>query len=114
MGMPVSIEWVVVAAVLAFVLARGIRIAAENQRYAVFRSGKYVGLKGPGLLLKLPVPVSHWERLSVGMPGEMLTPGIGQFNGVQVPVQVLAGVFPGAPIRIAGFTGNAVSAMLDR
>lgn len=114
MNLPLSIEWIAVGALLVLLLVSSIRVAADGQRYAVFRLGKYVGLKGLGILVKLPGTGAQWERLSVGMRGELVTKGIGQFRGVQIPVQIEADMLsPAAAIRIVGFSGDTVSAIPD-
>jgi regulator of protease activity HflC (stomatin/prohibitin superfamily) len=41
--------------VIVFVLvARAIRIIRENQRVVVFRLGRFVGVRGPGLIYVVP------------------------------------------------------------
>jgi regulator of protease activity HflC (stomatin/prohibitin superfamily) len=44
-----------VVVVLVFILANAIRIVNEYQRLVVFRLGRCVGTKGPGLVLLIPV-----------------------------------------------------------
>ena len=99
--------------ILLLLLARCLKIAAENQRFAILRLGKYAGLKGPGLLLKFSGSETLWERLTVGDRGELVAPGIGQFKRVQVPVEIDRGVLAGSTIRLIGFTGDSVLTMLD-
>jgi regulator of protease activity HflC (stomatin/prohibitin superfamily) len=45
----------VILAVIAFVLITSVRIVPEYQRLIVFRLGRVMGQKGPGLVLLLPV-----------------------------------------------------------
>ncbi len=33
-----------------------VRVAPEHHRFAAFAGGKYKGLKGPGILVRLPAP----------------------------------------------------------
>ena len=108
-----TIGFIIAIAILFLLLVRCIKIAAEKDRFAVFRLGRYAGLKGPGLLLKLSGSETQWERLTVGTRGELVAPGVGQFKKVQVPVEIDKGVHAGSVIRIIGFTGDSVLAMLD-
>jgi regulator of protease activity HflC (stomatin/prohibitin superfamily) len=39
---------------LVFV-ARGIRVVREDERLVILRLGRYVGIRGPGLVVMLPV-----------------------------------------------------------
>jgi regulator of protease activity HflC (stomatin/prohibitin superfamily) len=45
----------IVAALVVFFLMNAIRILAEYERGVIFRLGRYVGTKGPGLILLIPV-----------------------------------------------------------
>ncbi len=53
-----SEKWItafsLVIGVLVVYLALSIRIANENERFAVFVLGRFAGYKGPGLVLKMP------------------------------------------------------------
>src|SRR3989475_11940479 len=46
---------IIVAIIIVVVLLSGIRIAQEYQRGVVFRLGRYVGLRGPGLYWIIPL-----------------------------------------------------------
>ena len=47
-----GISWIVVIAIV--ILASMIRILREYERAVIFRLGRYVGVKGPGLILLIP------------------------------------------------------------
>ena len=49
----------IAAAVIVFVLLTGLRIAQEYQRGVVFRLGRYVGLRGPGLYWIIPLGIDR-------------------------------------------------------
>jgi regulator of protease activity HflC (stomatin/prohibitin superfamily) len=51
LGLPVGI----VVLFLILVLASAIRVLREYERAVIFRLGRYVGLKGPGLFLLIPI-----------------------------------------------------------
>lgn len=55
MNSPLLMPALVIAALVVFVLINAIRILAEYERGVVFRLGRYVATKGPGLILLIPV-----------------------------------------------------------
>ena len=52
---PSSVVVLVVLILIAFVLIRSVRVAAEWQRAVVLRLGRFAGVRGPGLYLLFPV-----------------------------------------------------------
>ena len=52
---PVASAMVVVLVLAAFILPQAIRILREYERGVVFRLGKLIDAKGPGLILLIPV-----------------------------------------------------------
>jgi regulator of protease activity HflC (stomatin/prohibitin superfamily) len=50
---------------LVFVLLSGIRVAAEYQRGVIFRLGRYVGLRGPGLYWIIPLGIDRAVRIDI-------------------------------------------------
>ena len=72
--------------IVMFMLSASIRVVREDARLSVYRLGRYIGDKGPGLVLLIPVidrgelkklgwPDAHEpSRKSVGAVGETLTP----------------------------------------
>ena len=55
----------IAAGVLVVVLLTGLRIAQEYQRGVVFRLGRYVGLRGPGLYWIIPLGVERAMTIDV-------------------------------------------------
>jgi regulator of protease activity HflC (stomatin/prohibitin superfamily) len=51
--------------VVAVVLITGIRIAAEYERSVVFRLGRYVGIRGPGLYWLIPLGIETQRKLDM-------------------------------------------------
>jgi len=49
------IAWVVVAAVAVVTLVRSIKVVREYQRLVIFRLGRSIGAKGPGIVFLIPV-----------------------------------------------------------
>lgn len=95
-------------AILVFVAVSGIRIAQESERFAVSVLGRFVGLKGPGLLLKWPDTASRWVRLRLAQNGEFVGGGLVQFGEVAVPVRLQSPVDPGDVVQIISFRGNDI------
>lgn len=72
--------------VAMFLLSASIRIVREDARLSVYRLGRYIGDKGPGIVLLIPIidkgqlkklgePDAHGpSRKHVGAVGETLTP----------------------------------------
>jgi len=56
---------VIVAVVVVFILLTGIRVAQEYQRGVVFRLGRYVGLKGPGLYWIIPLGIERAVTIDI-------------------------------------------------
>jgi|SRR5581483_856586 len=55
----------IILAVIAVVLLSGLRIAQEYQRGVVFRLGRYVGLRGPGLYWIIPLGIERAVMIDV-------------------------------------------------
>lgn len=55
----------IVAIVLAIVLLTGLRIAQEYERGVVFRLGRYVGLRGPGLYWIIPLGIERAVTIDI-------------------------------------------------
>ena len=54
-----------IIAIVAAVLLSGIRIAQEYQRGVVFRLGRYVGLRGPGLYWIIPLGIERAVTIDI-------------------------------------------------
>ncbi len=46
---------IIFLAVVVFILANSIRILREYERGVVFRLGRFVGVRGPGLIILIPL-----------------------------------------------------------
>jgi len=60
--MPISI--LVVVAIVAMILASAIRVLNEYERGVIFRLGRLIGAKGPGLILLIPL-VDKLQKVSL-------------------------------------------------
>lgn len=99
-------ETVFIVLVMLF-LAFSLRVVPERQRIAVFRLGRYAGLRGPGMVMVVPM-MDRSCKISIGDAGELTAKDKGKFGGFQIPVIVQPGVGPGASIRVVGFTKDAI------
>ena len=52
-------------AVVVVLLLSGLRIAQEYQRGVVFRLGRYVGLRGPGLYWVIPLNIERAVTIDI-------------------------------------------------
>ena len=53
------------AFVVILILLTGVRVAREYQRAVVFRLGRYVGLRGPGLFFLIPLGIENETRIDL-------------------------------------------------
>jgi regulator of protease activity HflC (stomatin/prohibitin superfamily) len=60
--LPMSLLWLIVPGVI---FISGIRIAQEYQRGVVFRLGRYVGLRGPGLYWIIPLAIERSMTIDI-------------------------------------------------
>ncbi len=84
-------------------LAFSIRMVGEHQRIALFRFGRFAGLKGPGDVMVVPF-MDRECKVTLGDHGELLAGGMGKFRGFQMPVVVSTAIQIGASITVVGFT----------
>jgi regulator of protease activity HflC (stomatin/prohibitin superfamily) len=103
-------DWIVtiiVLALAAYVLA-GLRVTKESERFAVFSRRRFVGLKGPGIVLKLPGGGSEYVRISLGAEGEVQSNELIHIAGVRIPFTSAGPMRVGTKVRIIGFADAAV------
>ena len=62
-----------------------IQVVNAHERFVEVAYGRYRGLKGPGIIAKLPG--SEWKlvRLRVGDRGELVSPELGRFHDADLP-----------------------------
>jgi hypothetical protein len=88
---------------LLVLASSSIKIARENQRFIVYRLGRFFGLKGPGLFLILP-GVDKCTKINVGDRGELLAQDLARIKNADVPVRVEGRAEIGRMVRIQSFT----------
>ena len=109
MSLPMLIFVVVVVNIF---LISSLRVVSEYQRLAIFRLGRYFGLKGPGLLLLVP-HVDRGFKIAVGDQGVLLGDGVGKFKTVELPVQYHEKIAAGSRIKISGFVDEKIQVAFD-
>ena len=77
-----------------------IQVLRDDERLALFRLGKYTGLKGPGIVVYFPI-LDATVRLRVGDRGNLITCETADFGGTSVPVT--GDELSGSLIEIVGF-----------
>jgi len=79
----------IAAIIIAFLLATGFRIAQQYERALVFRFGRYIGTRGPGLFWIVPLGVDKAVKVDI----RVLTDGVEEQESMtrdNVPVKVNA------------------------
>ncbi len=59
------LSWKIVAGALVLLFLTGLRIAREYQRGVIFRLGRYVGIRGPGLYWIIPLGIEQSVRVDI-------------------------------------------------
>jgi regulator of protease activity HflC (stomatin/prohibitin superfamily) len=88
---------------LLILASSSIKIARENQRFIVYRLGRFFGLKGPGLFFIIP-GVDKCTKINVGDRGELLSQDLARIKNTDVPVRVEGRPEIGKAVRIQSFT----------
>ena len=103
--MNVPDTWIlVVVAVVAVIAYSSIRIANENERFAVFILGRFSKFVGPGLVFK--ANTMKLVRLRIGDLGVVMGPEFVRFGESDVPVSQAGEFRVGDSVRILSFGEN--------
>jgi hypothetical protein len=105
----IMFETVFVVLVMLF-LAFSMRVVAEQQRIALFRLGRFMGLKGPGLVMVVPY-MDRACKITIGDQGELISGGTGKFGEFQVPVMFNTSISTGSSIEVVGFAKDRLQVM---
>jgi len=65
------------------------------------------------VVFKWPWSSVTWARIGIGDQGEFLKDGLGNFNGLEIPIETFKKIEKGSKIRISGFTENKVQVVPD-
>ena len=102
-----------ITAVVLIIMFFNLKIAGEQERFALFTIGKYRGLKGPGLHFALPGSGTQWIRVKLGVRGEMVSSTIVRLGQHELPVAGMNDGLLGKYVKIVGFRADAVLVQLD-
>ncbi|MDI6742893.1 MAG: hypothetical protein QMD11_09140 [Smithella sp.] len=105
------VQIVLVILIIMF-LSAGLKVASEHQRLVLFRLGRYLGLRGPGLIVIIP-GADKCFTLSIGDQGQLISDGIGKFKNSEVPVEYNEKIYAGEKIKINGFLNQKIQVILD-
>jgi len=97
---------------LLILASSSIKIARENQRFIIYRLGRFFGLKGPGLFLIIP-GVDKCKKINVGDRGELLAQDLARIKDTDVPVRVEGRPEIGKAVRVQSFTERDVIVVSD-
>jgi regulator of protease activity HflC (stomatin/prohibitin superfamily) len=97
----IIVETIFIVLVMIF-LAFSTRAVTRQQRIALFRLGRYAGLKGPGVIIVVPF-VDRDCKITIGDQGVLVEDGKGKFQEFQVPVVFTSTIPTGASIKVIGF-----------
>ena len=89
-----------------------VRIANENERFAVFALGRFVGLKGPGLVLKIPGGGSDFHRVALGAEGEIQSNELVLIGNRAMPFASSETARSRQKVRVCGFDSARVKVEL--
>lgn len=98
-----------ILAAILIILTLGIKIANEHERFVVIAMGRFLGIKGPGLLLKMPGSQPTWIRIALNDKGQYLGDGLVKVNGAVFPANNTEGMTPGNSIVISSFSSGNIS-----
>ncbi|MBN1473095.1 MAG: hypothetical protein JW914_00625 [Syntrophaceae bacterium] len=109
--MPTFPTFVILLLAVIFLLT-SLKVSSEYQRIAVFRLGIYFGIKGPGLIVVIPI-IDKCHKFSIGDHGQLISDNIGKFKEAEVPVEYSTKIYVGSQIKVSGFVNNKIQVTLD-
>lgn len=98
--------WFVLLALIALP-AILVKVAPEHHRFAVFVDGKYLGLRGPGILIRMPALGAKWLRLRIGDKVDVISTNLAKVGNYHFPVTVESGD-AGTAMRIKSFQRDSI------
>lgn len=108
------IIYIILILILTIFLARRIRIAKENERFAVHALGQFKEFKGPGLHIKWSGSETEWTRVKADCRGKIVTDKMIRVDEIDIPYKSEEQLGIGDYIRISGFENESVLAILDK
>lgn len=99
---------IVLVALACILFAFSIRITQEDERFVVLILGRYGGLKGPGMSIKLPGSAPNFTRIALGDRGTFLGDGLVNINGTSFPAFIEYSINSGDSVTIVSFREEEV------
>lgn len=93
----------IVLGLVALFLFTTVKTVSETERYATFAGGRFIGFKGPGIVLKTPSAAYVWHLLHIGDVGEMRGPDFVRIDNVDIPARSEDRLRLGAKVSIVGY-----------
>ncbi len=97
---------------LIILAASAIKVVSESQRLVVYRLGRFLGLKGPGLISVIP-GVDKCTKIAIGDQGKLISHEFATVRKVDIPVRVEGSATAGQFVRIQSFTDKDAVVILD-
>ena len=94
--------FIVFLVAVTIILATGIKVASDRERFLIYRLGRYLGFKGPGICFAVAA-MDKCVKICEEDRGQLLSSGWARINGVEVPVQVEGSAEIGQSVRVTGF-----------
>ncbi len=107
------ILYIVIIIILTIYFTRRIRIARENEIFAIHILGQFKGLKGSGLHIKWSGAETEWTRIKADDRGKVVTDRMMRVHDIDVPYKSEEKTKVGDYLRISGFNNEQVVAILD-
>ena len=104
---------IIVVAITIGLLLAGIKIVPEQERFVVYLLGRFVGFKGPGLVVKMPSPSKEWKRIRSGERGVLINDSAARFSAGDLPIHLDGKPTVGAYVKVTGFEEKRVLAAID-
>jgi regulator of protease activity HflC (stomatin/prohibitin superfamily) len=108
--MPTSFLFLVISMII--LAASALKVVSESQRLIIYRLGRFLGLKGPGLISVIP-GVDKCTKIGIGDHGKLISQDFATVNKVDVPVRVDGSATTGQSVRIQSFTNKDAVVILD-
>lgn len=96
--------WILMFIILIVIVlvSTSLKIANEDERFAVFTLGRFAAFRGPGLIIT-PFAISKVCRLKVGDEGVLASSEFARFGEFTIPVTNTDSLAVGQAVRIDGF-----------
>ena len=101
-----------IAIFIGVLISSCFRKVREDQRYAHYRIAKYMGLKGPGLIILIPI-IDRVTKVSLGEQGELLEHDYAIFEDGGTHVESNEILDKGLKVKVTGFLHDKVQVIRD-